>query len=69
MALDQIADRIVETDMLVIGGGLAGCPAAIKAAESGLDVIQPDTRTYTTGMFLGRSKRWTSLEDKYESKR
>ena len=42
---------------------------AYRNPESGLDVIQPDTRTFTTGMFLGRSKRWTSLEDKYESKR
>ena len=36
MALDKIADRIVETDVLVIGGGIAGCPAAAKAAEHGL---------------------------------
>ena len=42
---------------------------AYRNPESGLDVIQPYTRTYTTGMFLGRSKRWISLEDKYESKR
>ncbi|MBW1763458.1 MAG: FAD-binding protein [Deltaproteobacteria bacterium] len=39
MALEDIADRVFETDMLVVGGGLAGCPAAIKAAESGLNVI------------------------------
>jgi succinate dehydrogenase/fumarate reductase flavoprotein subunit len=38
MALDKIADRIVETDVLVIGGGIAGCPAAAKAAEHGLKV-------------------------------
>ena len=25
----------VETDVLVIGGGLAGCMAAIKASEAG----------------------------------
>jgi len=38
MALEQIADKVVETDVLVIGGGIAGCPAAAKAAENGLKV-------------------------------
>jgi len=38
MALEQIADRVVETDVLVMGGGIAGCPAAAKAAEHGLHV-------------------------------
>jgi succinate dehydrogenase/fumarate reductase flavoprotein subunit len=28
----------IDTDVLIIGGGLAGCMAAIKAKESGLDV-------------------------------
>jgi len=37
--------------------------------NSGLDTIQPDTRTYTTGMFLGNTRRNISLEDKYERKR
>lgn len=35
--------------------------------DQGLDVIKPDTRVYTTGMFLGRSKKYQSLQDKYES--
>jgi len=38
MALEQIADKVVETDVLVVGGGIAGCPAAYKAAEKGLKV-------------------------------
>jgi len=38
MALEQIADKVVETDVLVVGGGIAGCPAAAKAAEHGLNV-------------------------------
>jgi len=38
MALEQIADKVVETDVLVVGGGIAGCPAAAKAKEHGLDV-------------------------------
>jgi hypothetical protein len=37
--------------------------------DDGLDIIQPDTRTYTTGMFLGRRPKFISLEDKYEYKR
>ena len=37
--------------------------------DDGLDLIQPDTRTYTTGMFLGRRPKFISLEDKYEYKR
>ena len=37
--------------------------------DDGLDTIQPDTRTYTTGMFLGRRPKFISLEDKYEYKR
>jgi hypothetical protein len=42
---------------------------AYRNPESGLDVIQPDTRTYTTGMFLGNRPKVMSLEDKYEYKR
>ena len=38
MALEQIADKVVDTDVLVIGGGIAGCPAAAKAADHGLRV-------------------------------
>jgi len=38
MGLEQIADRVVETDVLVVGGGIAGCPVAVKAAEHGLNV-------------------------------
>jgi len=38
MSLEQIADRIIETDVLVMGGGIAGCSASAKAAEHGLNV-------------------------------
>lgn len=37
--------------------------------NSGLDTIQPDTRTYTTSMFLGGRKKYITLEEKYEHKR
>jgi succinate dehydrogenase/fumarate reductase flavoprotein subunit len=35
-------ENMVETDVLVIGGGIAGCFAAIKAREQGLDVTIVD---------------------------
>ena len=31
--LSQIADEVIETDFLIIGGGLAGCMAAIEAKK------------------------------------
>jgi succinate dehydrogenase/fumarate reductase flavoprotein subunit len=36
------SENIIETDVLVVGGGIAGCFAAIKAKEKGLDVTQVD---------------------------
>lgn len=38
MALEDFTKRIVETDLLVVGGGTAGAPLAAKAAEQGLRV-------------------------------
>ena len=38
MKLEELAAEVVETDVLVIGGGLAGCMAAIKASESNVKV-------------------------------
>jgi succinate dehydrogenase/fumarate reductase flavoprotein subunit len=35
-------DRFVETDVLVVGAGAAGCFAAIKAREKGIDIILVD---------------------------
>jgi succinate dehydrogenase/fumarate reductase flavoprotein subunit len=37
-----IADETLRTDILVLGGGIAGCFAAIRARESGLDVVLVD---------------------------
>jgi len=34
-----MTDRTITTDVLVLGGGLAGCFAAIKAAERGVNVV------------------------------
>jgi len=38
MTLEQIADKVIETDVLVVGGGIAGCCTAAKAVEHGLNV-------------------------------
>ena len=38
MARKKIADKVIETDVLVMGGGVGGCPTAAKIAESGLRV-------------------------------
>ena len=38
MALDRIADKVIETDVMIMGGGIAGCYAAAKAAQRGLHV-------------------------------
>ncbi|MFC2070172.1 FAD-dependent oxidoreductase [Chloroflexota bacterium] len=35
-------ENVIETDVLVIGGGIAGCFAAVKAKEQGLDVVIAD---------------------------
>jgi succinate dehydrogenase/fumarate reductase flavoprotein subunit len=35
-------ETIIETDVLVIGGGIAGCFAAMKAKDQGLDVVLAD---------------------------
>ena len=44
MALDRgkAKAEVVKTDVLVLGGGIAGCLAAIKAKESGLEVLLVD---------------------------
>ena len=39
MALENLCDRVIETDVLVIGGGMAGSFAAIKATEKGARVV------------------------------
>lgn len=35
----DLIDEIIQTDILVIGGGIAGCMAAIRARDTGADVI------------------------------
>jgi succinate dehydrogenase/fumarate reductase flavoprotein subunit len=38
MSLDKITKNVIETDLLVIGGGIGGCLAATRAADLGLKV-------------------------------
>jgi len=38
----MLLEKIIETDVLIVGGGLAGTFAAIKASEHGLDVTLVD---------------------------
>jgi len=39
MDLKKVADQVLETDVLVLGGGLAGCMAAIQADRQGARVV------------------------------
>jgi succinate dehydrogenase/fumarate reductase flavoprotein subunit len=50
MALEDIADKVIDTDVFIVGGGMAGCGAAAKAKEYGLDVtIAEKAHTYRSG--------------------
>jgi len=60
MGGDRQIDEIVETDVLVVGGGLAGCWAAIRASEFPVSVVLADkarvsrsgTSTFAAGVML-----------------
>lgn len=38
MVFEKIVDKVIETDVLVMGGGIGGCMTAARAREHGLDV-------------------------------
>jgi len=38
MTTRKYSEKLIETDVLVVGGGIAGCFAAVKAREKGADV-------------------------------
>lgn len=48
-SLEQIADEIVKTDFLIIGGGLAGLVAAIRARKGNIDVAIMERATIKFG--------------------
>ena len=50
LKLEQLADEIIETDFLVLGGGLVGCMAALRAKENkDLDVAVVERGTIRWG--------------------
>jgi succinate dehydrogenase/fumarate reductase flavoprotein subunit len=53
--MEQLVDEVVETDFLIIGGGLSGCMAAITAKKAGnVDVaIMEKAAIKTSGAVLG----------------
>jgi succinate dehydrogenase/fumarate reductase flavoprotein subunit len=58
----------IETDVLIIGGGLAGCMAAIKASESGLRVtIAEKANTLSSGCAgTGVDHSWAYIPEIHE---
>ena len=42
MPISIISTREIKTDILIVGGGLAGCFAAIRAKQLGADVVLVD---------------------------
>lgn len=53
------SENLIETDVLIIGGGIAGCFAAIKARESKLDVTIVDKCTAgKSGASVAADRAW-----------
>ena len=50
-------EEVIESDVLVLGGGLAGCFAAIAAARSGLSVTLVEKGAAERSGSGGRSQR------------
>jgi succinate dehydrogenase/fumarate reductase flavoprotein subunit len=49
-SIEQVADQVVDADFLIIGGGLAGCMAAIEAKRKGnFDVVIMEKSTIEYG--------------------
>lgn len=51
--IEALADRVVDTDVLVLGGGAGGCAAAISAGNEGASVLVVDKGPLLTGGSLG----------------
>jgi len=54
MNLEELADEVIETDVLIVGGGLAGCMAAIKAREHNVEVTVIEKSSLRRGGSRGR---------------
>jgi len=59
MRLEKMADKVLETDVLVIGGGVSGCVAAAKAAKLGAEVIVLEKASLERGG--GPAAGWTTV--------
>jgi succinate dehydrogenase/fumarate reductase flavoprotein subunit len=54
LTLEQLADEVIDTDFLVVGGGCAGTMAAIRAKEKkGIDVVIIEKSTIRRGGMAG----------------
>ena len=62
--------EVIETDILILGGGLAGCFAAINAKECGADVVLVDKgslgRSGFSCMISGLLRQFDPEKDDYE---
>ena len=68
--LEQPKTEVEHADVLVLGGGIAGCMAAIKASESGLDVLLVDKgsvgRSGTSTLMSGVLTYFDPEKDNYD---
>ena len=50
-----------ESDVIIVGGGTTGLPAAIKVAEAGLKATVLETRPQCGGSRPSPAKRWARI--------
>ena len=62
MSLEQIADKVIETDVLVIGGGVAGCCVAVLGLR---DV--PVGRATRAEFVAAGARRWPDREAEHHA--
>ncbi|MEM3602687.1 MAG: FAD-dependent oxidoreductase, partial [Candidatus Bathyarchaeia archaeon] len=62
-------ERIIKTDVLIVGGGTAGCFAGIEAKKHGVDVVLVD-KAYAgkSGSSIMASGWWGFFNPKFEDK-
>lgn len=61
----EISSPVKEYDVIVIGGGPAGCAAAIAAARNGVSVLVIEASTALGGMAtIGMVSKWAPFTDK-----
>src|SRR3972149_6449718 len=69
--LEDTKTKVVGTDVLVLGGGIGGCSAAIRARESGSEVVMVDKgnvgRSGFSPMMSGILLHFDPEEDDYDA--